>query len=95
MYRAHINPLVSAPEEPGGQPLIHHFCAIEGRLGDPVDAKCWRGADIGEVLPKVLCHNMCVPTGATRELGIEPTLGAGSGFALGSFILENFLGFLV
>ena len=44
---------------------------------DSVRSKCDVG-QINEVLAKVLCHNMCVMTRATHELGVEATLGAGS-----------------
>ncbi len=58
---------------------------IMGKFGDSVRSKSDVG-QINEVLAKVLCHNMCVLIGATHELGIEPTLGAGSGFEPKTFI---------
>jgi hypothetical protein len=51
---------------------------MKGKLGDPVKSKIDR-EQIGEVLTKMLCHNMCVGTRATHESGVEPVFGAGSG----------------
>jgi hypothetical protein len=51
---------------------------ITGRIGGSVRSKSDVG-QIGEVLAKMLCHNMCVLIRATHELGIEPLFDAGSG----------------
>jgi transposase len=54
------------------------FSMMKGKLGDAVRSKSEVG-QINEVLAKVLCHDVCVLIRAARELGIEPTLEAGSG----------------
>jgi transposase len=54
------------------------FSMMKRKSGDSARSK----GDVGqmnEVLTKVLCHNMCVLIRATHELGVEATLGAGSG----------------
>ena len=61
------------------------FSMMKGKLGDAVRSKSEVG-QINEVLAKVLCHNVCVLIRAARELGIEPTLEAGSGVERRIFI---------
>ena len=54
------------------------FSSMKQKFGDAVRSKSEVG-QVNEVLAKCLCHNICVLIRAARELGIEPTLEAGSG----------------
>ena len=54
------------------------FSMVKGKFGDSVRSKSDVG-QINEVLAKMLCHNMCVLTRATHELGVEPIFASESG----------------
>jgi hypothetical protein len=55
------------------------FSMLKGKFGDAVRSKSEVGQVVNEVLATCPCHNVCVLIRAARELGVEPTLGAGSG----------------
>ena len=62
---------------------------MTGEFRDSVRLRGDEG-QVNEVLAKVLCHNMCILIRAKRELGVETTFGAGSGFEPKLFIRGGF-----
>lgn len=47
------------------------FSMVEGKFGDAIRGKT-DTAQINEVFPKILCHNICVLNHSIHELGSEP-----------------------
>jgi hypothetical protein len=54
------------------------YSMIQGKLASSIGSRGDVG-QIGEVLTRVLCHNMCVLIRAAHDLGVEPNSGSGSG----------------
>jgi hypothetical protein len=74
MYDAHI----SRDTQPPQRATLSVVSMVKGEFGDSLRSEGAVG-QIGEVLAKMLCHNICLLIRAAHELGVEPIFGAGSG----------------